>query len=76
MDEAACSSTGHERMEPRSQTQRPQQLEQEEDKQSNAKESLTKREKVKLKRKTKKREKEGTKKTVESDGKQGPYYSQ
>lgn len=70
MDEAACSSTGHERMEPRSQTQRPQQLEQEEDKQSNAKESLTKREKVK------KREKEGTKKTVESDGKRGPYYSQ
>ena len=51
MDEAACSSTGHERMEPLSQTQRPQQLEQEEDKQSNAKESLTKREKVKLKRK-------------------------
>ena len=74
MDEAACSSTGHERMELRSQTQRPQQLEQEEDKQSNAKESLTKREKAQ--KKVKKREKEGAKKTVESDGKRGPYYSQ
>ena len=30
----------------------------------------------KAQKKEKKREKEGTKKTVESDGKRGPYYSQ
>ena len=30
----------------------------------------------KAQKKVKKREKEGTKKTVESDGKRGPYYSQ
>ena len=68
MDEAACSSTRHERMEPRLQTQRPQQLEQEEDKQSNAKESLTKREKVKLKRNKRKEKKKERRRQLKAMG--------